>query len=178
VRFIQVAVPSRESVPSYQRLRREIDELVGRINGEHGTVDWTPIQYVHRSISHTQLVALYGAADVMLVTPLRDGMNLVAKEFVASRIDGDGVLVLSEFAGAAEQLAEAVSVNPYSVEALAATMRAALTMPEPERRRRMAALRTRVMAHDVHAWAAQFLADLRQQAAEAPQAEAWRAATA
>jgi trehalose 6-phosphate synthase/phosphatase len=178
VRLIQVAVPSRERVREYQRLEREIDTIVGRINGEHGTVDWTPIQYVHHAISHAQLVALYGAADVMLVTPLRDGMNLVAKEFVASRVDGDGVLVLSEFAGAASQLTDAVTVNPYSIEELAAAMRSALTMEEPERRRRMAALRTRVIAHDVHAWAGHFLSDLRQCRADAALAESWSAATA
>ena len=137
-----------------------MDELVGRINGEHGTVDWTPIRYLHQSIGRAQLVALYTAADVMLVTPLRDGMNLVAKEFVASRIDGDGVLVLSQFAGAAAELPEAISVNPYAVGEMAAAMEQALTMVASERRRRMAALRDRVVAHDVNWWTATFLADL------------------
>lgn len=160
VRLIQVAVPSRDGVPSYQRFRQEIDELVGRINGEHGTVDWTPIRYLHQSVGREQLVALYNAADVMLVTPLRDGMNLVAKEFIASRIDGDGVLVLSEFAGAAAELPEALSVNPYAIDEMTATMERALTMKALERRRRMAALRDRVAVHDVNWWTATFLSEL------------------
>jgi trehalose 6-phosphate synthase/phosphatase len=172
VRLIQVAVPSRDGVPSYQRFRQEIDELVGRINGEHGTVDWTPIRYLHQSIGRAQLVALYNAADVMLVTPLRDGMNLVAKEFVASRIDGDGVLVLSEFAGAAAELSEAVSVNPYAIDEMAAAMEQALTMPAPERRRRMAALRERVAVHDINWWTATFLSDLWSVAASSSHAPA------
>ena len=165
VRLIQVAVPSRDGVPSYQRFRQEIDELVGRINGEHGTVGWTPIRYLHQSVSRAQLVALYSAADVMLVTPLRDGMNLVAKEFIASRVDGDGVLVLSEFAGAACELRQALSVNPYSIEELAAAMKTALAMDLGERRRRMRALRECVATQNVHWWAARFLSDLRTSAA-------------
>ncbi len=160
VRLIQVAVPSRESVPSYQRFRQEIEEIVGRINGEHGTVEWTPIRYLHQSVSPTQLVGLYASADVMLVTPLRDGMNLVAKEFIASRVDVDGVLVLSEFAGAAAQLPEAVSVNPYAVDEMAAAMKQALTMEIGERKRRMHALRARVATQDVHWWSSTFICDL------------------
>ena len=162
VRLIQVAVPSRDTVPSYQRFRQEIDEIVGRINGEHATVDWTPIRYLHQSVSSTQLVALYRAADVMLVTPLRDGMNLVAKEFVASRADGDGVLVLSEFAGAAAQLPEAVSVNPYAIDEVAAAIKTALTMEAGERQRRMRALRARVASQDITWWASSFMRDLRR----------------
>src|SRR3989454_14282 len=160
VRLIQVAVPSRGCVASYQRFRQELDELVGRINGDHGTLEWTPIRYLHQAVSRKQLVALYRLADVMLVTPLRDGMNLVAKEFIASRADGDGVLVLSEFAGAARELPEAVSVNPYDIDELTARMKDALTMEMPERRRRMAALRQRVAATDVYWWAATFLRDV------------------
>jgi trehalose 6-phosphate synthase/phosphatase len=162
VRLIQVAVPSRDTVPCYQRFRQEIDEIVGRINGEHGTVDWAPIRYLHQSVSATQLVALYRAADVMLVTPLRDGMNLVAKEFIASRADGDGVLVLSEFAGAAAQLPEAVSVNPYAIEEMAAAIKTALTMDASERQRRMRALRARVANQDITWWASSFMRDLRR----------------
>jgi trehalose 6-phosphate synthase/phosphatase len=161
VRLIQVAVPSRDGVPSYQRFRQEIDEIVGRINGEHATVDWTPIRYLHQSVSPVQLVALYGAADVMLVTPLRDGMNLVAKEFIASQPDGDGVLLLSEFAGAAAQLPEAMCVNPYAIDEMAAAMKEALTMDAAERRRRMRALRARVSAQDIRWWASRFMTDLR-----------------
>lgn len=172
VRLLQVAVPSRTGVPSYQRFRQEIDELVGRINGEHGTVDWSPIRYLHQSIARPQLVALYAAADVMLVTPLRDGMNLVAKEFVASRIDNDGVLVLSEFAGAAAELPEALMVNPYAIEDMADAMARALAMAASERQRRMAALRARVAVHDVNWWASAFLTDVWSAAGDPWQAAA------
>ena len=108
VRLIQVAVPTRDGVDAYQRFRREVSSLVGQINGEFATPTWTPIQYIHRSIPGDVLLALYRAADVMLVTPLRDGMNLVAKEFPAARIDDDGVLILGEFAGAADALTDAI----------------------------------------------------------------------
>src|SRR5262249_55621592 len=116
VRLIQVAVPSRESVPSYQEYRGEVDAMIGRINGSYGTINAVPIHYLYQSVTVEQLVALYRAADVMLVTPLRDGMNLVAKEYAAARVDGDGVLVLSEFAGAAEELQEALTVNAYDTD--------------------------------------------------------------
>ncbi len=153
VRLVQIAVPSRDKVPSYQEFRRQVDELVGRINGAFSTVDWVPIHYVHRSLTEREIVALYRAADVMLVTPLRDGMNLVAKEFVTCRPDEDGVLVLSEFAGAAAEMGEALQVNPYDIEAMAQAYDDALTMPDEERRLRMGALRQRIAARDVHAWA-------------------------
>jgi trehalose 6-phosphate synthase/phosphatase len=157
VRLVQIAVPSRDRVPSYQEFRRQVDELVGRINGAFSAVDWIPIHYVHRSLDERQVVALYRAADVMLVTPLRDGMNLVAKEFVTCRADEDGVLVLSEFAGAAAEMGEALQVNPYDVEAMAQAYADALTMPEDERRVRMRSLRQRIAARDVHQWAQSFL---------------------
>jgi trehalose 6-phosphate synthase/phosphatase len=160
VRYIQVAVPSREKVETYQSFRRQVEEAVGRINGSCATLRSTPIHYMHRSVSRKQLVALYSAADVMLVTPLRDGMNLVAKEFVASRADGDGVLVLSEFAGAAAELGEALIVNPYDVDAVAGAIRTALQMAPSERRARMQNLRRRVLAHDVHQWAQRFIDQL------------------
>jgi len=115
VRLMQVAVPSRTNVEAYQEYRSVVDGLVGRINGVFGTPHWVPVHYIYRGISESELVALYRAADVMVVTPLRDGMNLVAKEFVASRTDEDGVLVLSEFAGASWELPEAIQVNPYDV---------------------------------------------------------------
>src|SRR6201999_3426606 len=111
VRFIQLAVPTREKVDAYAEFRRRVNELVGRINGQYGTIEALPIHFLHRSMSAELVAALYVAADVMLVTPLRDGMNLVAKEYVASRLDSSGVLVLSEFAGAADELKEAVHVN-------------------------------------------------------------------
>jgi trehalose 6-phosphate synthase/phosphatase len=152
-----VAVPSRGEVDSYQRFKRQVEESVGRINGVCGTLRSTPIQYVYQSVSEEELVALYCAADVMLVTPLRDGMNLVAKEFVASRVDDDGVLVLSEFAGAATELNGAVVVNPYDVDAVVAAVQHALVMPPQERRARMRMMRRRVAEADVHAWATGFL---------------------
>ncbi len=161
VRMIQVTVPSREHVESYEAFRRKLDELVGRINGEFATPNWVPIHAIHRNLSPTEVAALYRAADVMLVTPLRDGMNLVAKEFVASREDEDGVLVLSEFAGAAWELGDALLVNPYDIDGLAANIRQALAMPAEERKRRMRSLRRRVMQHDVHRWVDSFVGDLR-----------------
>jgi trehalose 6-phosphate synthase/phosphatase len=157
VRLIQVAVPSRDKVPSYQEFRRQVNELVGRINGSFSTVDWVPIHYVHRSLTEKHVVALYRAADVMLVTPLRDGMNLVAKEFVTARPDEDGVLVLSEFAGAAAEMGEALQVNPYDIETMAQAYSDALTMPEEERRLRMRSLRQRIASRDVHHWARSFI---------------------
>jgi trehalose 6-phosphate synthase/phosphatase len=137
-----------------------VEGLVGRINGDFGTPRWVPVHYIYRSLSDQELVALYRAADVMLVTPLRDGMNLVAKEFVASRTDGDGVLVLSEFAGASWELPEAVQVNPYDVDGMAESAYRALIMDSQERRTRLAPLRIRVETYDVHRWAATFLEQL------------------
>jgi trehalose 6-phosphate synthase/phosphatase len=164
VRLLQVSVPSRERVGSYSDFRRKVDELVGKINGELATPNWTPIVNMHRSLSPDEVAALYRAADVMLVTPLRDGMNLVAKEFVASRSDEDGVLVLSEFAGAAWELGEALHANPYDVDHLASRIRKALEMSDDERRSRMRSLRRRVMSYDVHRWVAAFTDDLRARA--------------
>jgi len=160
IRLVQVAVPSREALPAYKSVRRNVEELVGRINGRFGTHRWTPIRYINRSVSPIILSALYRAADVLLVTPLRDGMNLVAKEFIATRTDGDGVLVLSELAGAADELTRAVIVNPYDVDGMAEAFHDALRMPEAERRERMHALRAHVMSHDVRGWAEGFLAQL------------------
>jgi trehalose 6-phosphate synthase/phosphatase len=160
VRLVQVAVPSRTGVEAYQEFRSLVDGLVGRINGDFGTPRWVPVHYIFRGLSEPELVALYRAADVMLVTPLRDGMNLVAKEFVASRTDGDGVLVLSEFAGASWELPEAIQVNPYDVESAAESYYRALTMGPEERRTRLGPLRARVEAYDVHRWAATFLEQL------------------
>ena len=160
VRLVQVAVPSRTGVGAYQEFRSLVDGLVGRINGDFATPRWVPVHYIYRSLSERELVALYRAADVMLVTPLRDGMNLVAKEFVASRTDGDGVLVLSEFAGASWELPEAVQVNPYDVEGTAEACYRALMMGPEERRTRLGPLRARVETYDVHRWASTFLEQL------------------
>jgi trehalose 6-phosphate synthase/phosphatase len=160
VRLIQLAVPSRAEIDTYAETRAEVEELVGRVNGKFGTPVWTPIHYLYRSVSPRHVTALYLAADVMLVTPLRDGMNLVAKEFVASRTDGDGVLVLSEFAGAAAELGTALLVNPFHIDGVADAIGAALRMSRRERRSRMAGLRRRVLDYDVHKWAGQFLESL------------------
>lgn len=160
LRFIQVAAPSRTHVKEYAAFRDQVNEQVGRINGLHGTLQSVPVHYLFRGFSQNQLTAMYRAADVMLVTPLRDGMNLVAKEFVACRNDEGGVLVLSELAGCASELGEAVLVNPYDVEAMASVMARALEMPEDERRTRMRALRSRVFQYDVHHWANEFLTEL------------------
>jgi len=168
VRLVQVAVPSRTNVEAYQEFRSLVDGLVGRINGAFGTPTWVPVHYIYRALSEPELVALYRAADVMVVTPLRDGMNLVAKEFVASRTDGDGVLVLSEFAGASWELPEALQVNPYDVEATAESYYRALTMDPEERRSRLKPLLSRVQTYDVHRWAATFLDQLEAITRAAP----------
>ena len=160
VRLIQLGVPSRSDVPEYRRFRHQIDALVGRINGAFGTAAWTPVHYLVRSMQEDDLVALYRAADIMLVTPERDGMNLVAKEFVASRTDDDGVLVLSEFAGAAAELGEALQVNPYDIHGTADTVNRALMMAADERRDRMQGLRQRVSTFTAERWAADFLESL------------------
>ena len=160
VRLVQVAVPSRTGVEAYQEFRSLVDGLVGRINGDFATPNWVPVHYIFRGLSERELVALYRAADVMLVTPLRDGMNLVAKEFVASRTDGDGVLVVSEFAGASWELPEAIQVNPYDLDGTAESCYRALMMSPEERRVRLEPLRARVQTYDVHRWAASFLEQL------------------
>jgi trehalose 6-phosphate synthase/phosphatase len=157
VRLVQVAVPSRDRVAAYRQFRRELEAQVGRINGRFATPTWTPIHYLYRSVPNDVVLALYRAADVMLVTPLRDGMNLVAKEFAASRIDEDGVLILSEFAGAADELTDALQVNPYDVDGMADTIHRALTMDAAERHQRMRTLRASVVDRDVHHWVATFL---------------------
>jgi trehalose 6-phosphate synthase/phosphatase len=167
VRFVQIAVPSREDVGAYQEFRAQAEQLVGRINGHFGTPSWVPVNWIHRGLEREEVVALYRAADVMVVTPLRDGMNLVAKEFVASRVDEDGVLVLSEFAGVASELAEVLDVNPYDVAATAVAYHRALTLGAEERHERMRALRRRVFRYDVHRWVRDFLAALDEAAAAA-----------
>ncbi len=153
VQFLQIAVPSREAVPLYQETREEVERLVGKINGENSRAGLPAVHYLYRSLGPEDLVGAYLAGDVMMVTPLRDGMNLVAKEYVASRADESGVLILSEFAGAAEQLRQALIVNPHDVDNVAATLAEALRMSEKEQRRRMRALRRVVEATDVFDWA-------------------------
>ncbi len=155
--FVQVATPSRERVDQYRILRDDIDRLVGRINGDLGRIGRPAISYLHSSFPREEMAALYRAADVMVVTPFRDGMNLVAKEYVACRYDNDGALVLSEFAGAAEELRQAWLVNPYDINGMKATMLEAYEAGEKERSRRMRAMRKTVAENDVAHWASTFL---------------------
>ena len=159
--FVQVATPSRERVEQYRLLRDDIDRLVGRINGDVGRIGAQPITYLHASYPREEMAALYRAADVMVVTPLRDGMNLVAKEYVACRYDDDGALVLSEFAGAAAELRQAYRVNPYDINGLKEALLEAIRAPEKERTRRMKAMRKQVVENDIELWATRFLDDLR-----------------
>ena len=161
--LLQVAAPSREAVHAYAELRTELDTLSGQINGEHGDIDWMPVRYLHRTVSRRRLPGLYASARVALVTPLRDGMNLVAKEYVAAQDPADpGVLVLSRFAGAAEQMADALLVNPYDIDAVAQATQRALRMPLDERRIRHERLLAGLRTHDVHWWQQEFLKNLTE----------------
>ncbi len=161
VSVTQIAPPSRSKVEEYRELRVELDRLAGRINGDYGDLDWLPLRYLARSYEREELAGLFRIARVGLVTPLRDGMNLVAKEFVMAQDEADpGVLVLSEFAGAAEQLTAALIVNPHDRHKLSDTIHAALTMPLKDRQDRWQTLREIVMEQDVHWWRQRFLADL------------------
>lgn len=155
-KFIQIAAPSRTKVEAYAQLRRSLDEMIGRVNGRFSTVNWSPVQYLFQTMTVDELMPLYRAADVMVVTPTRDGMNLVAKEFLACRNDDDGVLVLSEFAGAAWELGEALLVNPYDIDEIARAFHTAITMPEEERCFRMRRLRSRIQQWTVHDWVKSF----------------------
>ncbi|MCM2345275.1 MAG: alpha,alpha-trehalose-phosphate synthase (UDP-forming) [Acidovorax soli] len=156
--LIQIAAPSREAVNAYATLRQELESLCGSVNGDFGELDWMPVRYIHRSVARKRLPGLYRAASVALVTPLRDGMNLVAKEFIVAQDPEDpGVLVLSRFAGAAEQMREALLVNPYDTTRTAETMQRALQMPLEERQQRHQALLQNVREQDVHWWRQRFL---------------------
>lgn len=160
VDMIMIVAPSRTSVPHYQELKREVDELVSSINGEYGAIDWVPIRYFFRTMPFDKLTALYRQADVLLVTPLRDGMNLIAKEYIAARADLRGVLVLSETAGAARELAEALIVNPSNAPQIAHALKTALEMPLAEQRRRNRSLHQRLRRYNIHSWAADFMEKL------------------
>lgn len=160
--LLQIATPSRNEVPAYQEIRARLDSVSGRINGAYATVDWVPIRYVNRIYRRDELAGIYRAADVGLVTPLRDGMNLVAKEYVAAQDPADpGVLILSQFAGAAEQMGEALIVNPFSREEVSDAIRRGLAMPLAERRRRWEILVEGVRTDDVAAWRDRFVKALR-----------------
>jgi trehalose 6-phosphate synthase len=158
--LVQVASPSRERVEAYRAFRDEIELTVSRINGKHAEVGSPPVHYLHQSFPREEMAAFYLAADVMLVTPLRDGMNLVAKEYVACRYDESGALVLSEFTGAADELSSAFLVNPHDIEGLKDAIVRAATISPAEARRRMRSMRKRVREHDVARWAADFLGAL------------------
>ncbi len=162
VTFIMVVVPSREEVSQYQRMKQELDELVGQINGAYGTVDWVPIIYQYRALSFPELVALYNLSPVALITPLRDGMNLVAKEFLASKPDADGVLILSEMTGAARELGEALQINPNHVQEIAEAIEEALQMPAEEQVRRNRPMQARLRAYDANHWVTNFIGALRR----------------
>jgi trehalose 6-phosphate synthase len=158
VTLIQIVVPSREEIPGYQDQKVAIERLVGEINGQFTRSGWVPIHYIYRSLNGPELSAYYLAADVALVTPLKDGMNLVCKEYCATRADEDGVLMLSEFAGASGELQRgALLVNPYDTEGVAATIRRALEMPRAARRSRMRRLRRVVFENDIYRWVDRFL---------------------
>ena len=155
---IQVATPSREQVLGYERVRNRVEQLVGTINGDFGELGRPVVQYIHKSLPFSELLVLYRASDVLLVTPFQDGMNLVAKEYVSARTDNGGALVLSEFAGAAEELADAFLVNPYDTEHLKEQIEAAVSLDEETKAERMAKMREQVERNDLAAWATAFLA--------------------
>jgi trehalose 6-phosphate synthase len=162
VTLVQVASPSRERVETYRQLRDEIELTVGRINGDYGTISHQAVSYLHHGFPREEMAALYLAADVMLITALRDGMNLVAKEYVAARFDDDGVLVLSEFTGASDELRRALLINPHDIDGVKDAIMRAIEMPRQERRKRMHALRKRVSDHDVSFWSESFLRTLAE----------------
>ena len=171
VSLLQIAPPSRGEVHTYEAIRETLDALSGRINGEFAHVDWVPIRYVNQGYPRAGLAGFYRAADIALITPLRDGMNLVAKEFVAAQDPDDpGVLILSRFAGAAHQLKDAILINPYSKDEVSDAIRAALAMPKAERIRRWEAMIESVRKADVLAWRHDFVAALAGQGASVPQA--------
>ncbi|QCQ89880.1 alpha,alpha-trehalose-phosphate synthase (UDP-forming) [Rhodococcus sp. SGAir0479] len=164
--MVQLATPSREQVEQYARMRAAIETQVGRINGDHGQLGHPPVHYLYQPVERDELIALYVAADAMLVTPLRDGMNLVAKEYVACHPEYDGALVLSEFTGAASELQEAFLVNPHDLDFVKDTIVAALDQSPEQGRARMASMHAQVTAHDVHRWAHSFLDTLAASASE------------
>jgi trehalose 6-phosphate synthase len=158
--FTQIGVPSRSTLKAYQDIEAEVDALVEKINRRWSTPDWTPVVLLKKHFDTTQMIALHRLAKFCVVTALHDGMNLVAKEFVASRNDEDGVLILSRFTGAARELQDALLVNPFSIEETAAAYREAMTMSHDERRRRMQRMRTEVETNNVYRWAGKYLSAL------------------
>jgi len=157
VRLVMLTVPSRSDVPEYKRLKKETDEVVGRINGKHATVNWTPIWYYYRAMDFDDLIDLYMTSDVAMITPVRDGMNLVAKEYVATRIKGDGALILSEMAGASKELHESILVNPFDRNAMADAIHKAIVMPVEEQKKRNSGMQKRLSRYTVSHWAKEFM---------------------
>lgn len=157
VSLVMLTVPSRTNVEKYQQLKREVEELVGSINGEFGTLSWNPVIYFYRSVPFESLIELYSSADIALLTPLRDGMNLVAKEYIAAKTDQNGVLILSEMAGATKELGEALAVNPYNIEDVGDAIYKALTMPADMREKALVAMQKRIKRYDIHKWASEFV---------------------
>ncbi len=160
--LIMLCVPSRQNVDQYQRMKSEIDELVGRINGNYSTVNWTPVWYFYRALPFENLIDLYSSSDVALLTPIRDGMNLVAKEYVASQIDSKGVLILSEMTGAAKEMSESILINPNNMDAIADAIHEALSMPDDEQISRIETMQTRLKRYNVEKWASDFFANLQE----------------
>ena len=153
-------VPSRSDVPEYKKLKKQTDELVGRINGKFATVNWTPIWYYYRAMDFHDLIDLYMLSDIAMISPLRDGMNLVAKEYVSTRIDNDGVLILSEMAGASKELYEALLVNPFDLDSMANSLYKALNMPLKEQEKRNLSMQKRIKTYNVKFWAQEFINSL------------------
>jgi trehalose 6-phosphate synthase len=174
VTLVLIAVPSRTKVTDYANLKRQLDEQVGHVVGRFSSEGWVPLRYLYTQFGAEELVAYYRAADVALLTPLRDGMNLVAKEFVASHVGDDGVLILSEFAGAAEELTEALLVNPYNADEIAERLRQAVEMAADEKARRLHKMREQVHAHNLERWSESFLAELAPEATLAEDTKALR----
>jgi len=160
VTYLLLLVPTRDGIVKYRENKRQVEVLISRINGMYGSLTWTPIIYQHRSVDFKKLVALYSAADIALITPVRDGMNLVAKEFVSSRAHTDGVLILSETTGSASELQEALIVNPYDRQEISAALLAAVQQPLEEQRQRMGAMQAHLRQHDVHHWVQEFMQQL------------------
>lgn len=159
ISFIQVAVPTRTGMGEFQKMRRSVEEAVGRINGQFASMDWRPVIHFYGSLERRELVGFYLAADIVWVTPLRDGLNLVVKEYIASRAGGEGMAILSEFAGAAAELEGVILTNPYSPDDMDRALEEALEMGEGERASRMLRLRDQVLGNDIRHWAGAFLSD-------------------
>jgi len=160
VTMILIAVPSRTRIDRYAELKHEVDQLVGRINGRHGTMYWTPIRYLYKSLPFCKLVALYNIADLALITPLRDGMNLMAKEYLAAKGEGTGMIVLSEFAGAAKELGEAILVDPNNISEFSSAIHRGLTLPDEEKMKRLKAMQEHLRRYDLDRWTSDFLSVL------------------